>query len=476
MEQNLSIRRFWLVLLGLMAGGFILRWYLAFDLFLNQGFAWDLATFVDWMLEIDQWGYDAYTYLPGMNYPPVFADILQVLLWLGKVIGPWPLQDVTTWTLLKLPSVFADLGIAGALAFAGRRWYSSKVGLIAAGFYLFIPVTWYVSAVWGQVDSLSALPMLLAVIFVIDKRPELSAVFLVLAVLTKPQGALVVLILLPVLIGQILHKELRSRRLWSTIGSGLLTFVLIAVPWSLESYVNSSLKNVPVIGDLLGLIYQYFATAGLFPVLTANAYNPWALVGTPSLAQQIETGTVYWRMDNLLILGVPAGIWGSVLFLALAGFIFWTLIKKHNAQQVFTAFALLLVGFFILPTRVHERYLAQAFAVLALVWAVKIWQRLALITLAVANTVNMHAILAANLQVYNAQVQASASGGLAGGVVSALISPRSADPASIGIDWVRMPADWARIEWVVWAVVAIHTAAFIALLVDYLGQRKSRTQ
>ena len=72
----MSIRRFWLILTGLMSAGLILRWYLAFGVFLNQGFAWDLATFVDWMIEIDQWGYDAYTYLPAMNYPPVFADVL----------------------------------------------------------------------------------------------------------------------------------------------------------------------------------------------------------------------------------------------------------------------------------------------------------------------------------------------------------------------------------------------------------------
>ncbi len=471
----MSIRRFWLILTGLMSAGLILRWYLAFGVFLNQGFAWDLATLVDWMIEIDQWGYDAYTYLPAMNYPPVFADILQGLLWLGREIRPYGevLGSVNTWTLLKLPSIFADLGVAGALAFAGRKWFGSKIGLIAAGLYLFVPVTWYVSAIWGQVDSLAALPMLLAVIFVIDKKPELSSVFLVLAVLTKPQGALVVLILLPVLIGQIVHRELRARRFTSTIGTGLLTFTLIAVPWSMESYVNSGLRDVPILGDLLGLLYQYFATAGLFPVLTANAYNPWALIGSPSLAQQIETGTVYWRMDNLPILGIPAGIWGTVLFLLLAAGIFWMLIKRHNPEQVLTAFALLLFGFFMLPTRVHERYLAQAFAVLALVWALKLGRRLILVALAAANTVNLHAILAANLQVYNAQVQASASAGHGlFSPVAALVSPRAADPASLGIEWVRMPADWARLEWVVWLVVIVHTVAFAVLIADYVRANK----
>lgn len=47
----MSIRKFWLILAGLLSTGLILGWYLAFGVFLNQGFAWDLATFVDWMIE-----------------------------------------------------------------------------------------------------------------------------------------------------------------------------------------------------------------------------------------------------------------------------------------------------------------------------------------------------------------------------------------------------------------------------------------
>jgi Gpi18-like mannosyltransferase len=320
-------------------------------------------------------------------------------------------------------------------------------------------------------DSLAALPMLIAVVLLIDKKPEWAIVFFVLAVLTKPQGALILLILLPVFIGQLIQKELVWWRAITAPLAGLVTFILVAVPWSLESYIPNSISKVPVLGDILGLAWQYFSTAGLFPVLTANAYNIWATVGKIPMAHQFQDGRVYWLTDNYLVFGIPAGIIGTALFAIVAILIFWLLIKKHNATQVLTAFSLLLVAFFALPTRVHERYLVQAFAVLAIVWAVKLWQRAALVVLALANTVNLHAILAANLFVETVPIVSSPSAS-SGGIVpfdnSMRVLTAVESPEYYGISWVRMDANWAREEWLVWLVIFIHTAALVVLLVQYL--------
>lgn len=459
----MRLSHFWIWLLGLSALGFALRYWLAFTVFLNQGFAWDMATFGDWIGNIRAGGTEAYDINPGFNYPPVFADILLGLDALASFLG------IGVISLLKLPSIIADIAIACTLAFAGRKWFTSKIGVIAAALYLVSPVVWYDSAIWGQVDSLSALPMLLAVIFLLDKKPEFASMFFMLAVLLKPQGALVLLILLPVFIGQIKYRELRPRRIATTAGSALATFALVAVPWSLESYVPNELAKIPLLGDMVGLVYQYFMTAGLFPVLTANAFNIWALAGKVPLSAQIQDDRVIWITDNYQVLGLPAGLIGGALFLAVAAFIFWKLIKRHNAQQVFTGFALLLVAFFVLPTRVHERYLAQAFAVLALVWAVKLWQRAAFLVLSIANTVNLHAILAADLRVETAVINPSASAAGASGGFSEGISPVvvSANPADYGIDWVRLPTEWSRSEPVVLLVVFIHVVAFLVVFFEY---------
>lgn len=460
----MKLSHFWTWLLGLSALGFALRYWLAFSVFLNQGFAWDMATFGDWIGNIQAGGTRAYGINPGFNYPPVFADILVGLDALAKFLG------IGVISLLKLPSIIADVAIACALAFAGRRWFTSKIGVIAAALYLASPVVWYDSAIWGQVDSLSALPMLLAVIFLVDRKPELASMFFMLAVLLKPQGALVLLVLLPVFIGQIKYRELRPRRIATTAGSALATFAVVAMPWSLESYAPNDLAKIPFIGDLVGLIYQYFMTAGMFPVLTANAFNIWALVGKVPLSQQIQDDRVIWITDNYQVLGLPAGLIGGALFLAVAAYIFWMLIKRHNAEQVLTGFALLLVAFFVLPTRVHERYLAQAFAVLALVWAVKLWQRAAFMVLSLANAVNLHAILAADLRVETAVIEPSASasgatGGFAQSTAQLIVTAR---PEDYGLDWVRLPAEFSRAEPMVLLVVFVHVMAFAVVFIDYL--------
>lgn len=461
----MTTRQFRLILAGLLFAGLALRYWLAFVVFLNQGFAWDMATFASWMDTVRFEGLNAFAVDPGINYPPVFTDILALLNWIGDVTG------ISPYLLMKWPAVLADLGIATVVAWVGRKWFGEKQVLFAAAAYLFLPITWYDSAIWGQVDSLSMLPMLLSLVFLIDRKPEWSLVFFVLAVLTKPQGALILLILLPVLIGQFVNRELPVKRLWSSLGAAFVVFLFVAVPWSLESYLapySPSLASTPFIGDLLGLAIQYLSTAGMFPVLTANAFNIWAGVGAIPLAQQIQDGKVLWLTDEYLVFGLPAQAIGGALFLTVVAIIFWLLIKRHSPNQVLLSSATLLVAFFALPTRVHERYLAQAFAILVLVWAASNSRRLVLGLLALANTINLHAILAADLGVETISATSEPSAASANFVAGQLIGITGNPPEYYAIEWVRMDASFARTEWVVWAIIIMHTAAFLIIFMDYL--------
>ena len=464
----MKTKTFYLILAGAVLAGFALRYWLAFVVFLNQGFAWDMATFASWMDTVRFEGFNAFAVDPGINYPPVFTDILALLNWLGDSTGTSP------YLLMKWPAVLADLGIAVVIALYGRKWFGEKQALIASCAYLLLPISWYDSAIWGQVDSVSMLPMLLAIVFVIDKKPEWSIAFFVLAVLTKPQGALILLILLPVLIGLFVQRELALKRIATSLAVGLGVFVVVAVPWSLESYVapySPIVASIPVVGDVLGLAVQYLSTAGMFPVLTANAFNIWAGVGNIPLAQQIQDGHVFWLTDEYPILGVPAQAIGGALFLAAAGTIIWMLIKRHSPNQVLLGSAALLVAFFALPTRVHERYLAQAFAILAIVWVTSNRRRIALGVLAVANTLNLHAILAADLGVETVSATSAPSAGAVGSgrfVANQLVAVTGQPPEFYAIDWVRLDATFTRTEWVVWAIILIHSLAFLLIFSDFL--------
>lgn len=41
-------------------------------------------------------------------------------------------------------------------------------------------------------------------------------------------------------------------------------------------------------------------------------------------------------------------------------------------------------------------------------------------------------------------------------------------PEGFGLSWVRLPADFAREEWVIWIIVAIHVAALVIVARDFL--------
>lgn len=462
---TLSARRFWIWLAGILSAGFALRYVLAFVpiQFLaakgvnNYGFSWDMSTFADWMFTIKSAGFQAYVADPSINYPPVFADILSALNTLGDWFGggdPTQAQRVSI-SLLKLPAIVADLGVAFTVACAGRKWFSGRVGLWAAGLYLLIPAIWYDSAVWGQVDSISALFMLLAVVFIADRKPEWSALFVVMAILTKPQGILVGLVIAPIFIGMLVHRNLNLWRIASTFGAAALSFVALAVPWNLRSYNTDGLANMPVIGDAVGLWIQFKSTAGLFPVLTANAYNVWALAGEGPLAPQFQQNMAAWQLDNIEILGIPANVLGNVLFLIVVAFVFWLLVRRPTVQNALLGFAVVLVAFYDLPTRVHERYLIQAFAILCLVWATRWRDRVALVALSTANVLNLHAILSNGLNVMFPPMPPSDD---------LVFQHHGQSPESYGIFGTPFEAGFTRDTWLVYLIIAVQLLALFYLI------------
>lgn len=453
-------KRFWLTLSGLLLFGLLLRVWLGFFVFHNQGFAWDLAAFGNWMDNIAENGLSPYGPDPGFNYPPMFADLLVVIQWLASLFHTNPIN------LIKLLGIVPDIALAAVVALAGRKWFTAKSGLIGAALYLFIPITWYDSAVWGQVDSLSMLPMLLAVWFTIDRKPEWALVLFTIAVLTKPQGALIIFILAPVLIGQLISKEIKWSRLATSVGAAFLTFLAVCLPWDMESYAPRSVAGIPILGDIFGVVGQYVYNANYFHVLTANAFNLWVLGGRIPLAHIIPDDDAIWIGDKYQLFGIPAQFIGMGLFLMVASTLAIVLFKKREPIQVLTGFALLLVAFFVLPTRVHERYLVQAFAILAIVWATKLWHRVALIVLSIANTLNLHAILAKDLDVQNMSVS-SRDPGFAVGVTDP-VPFQGKGPEGFGISWVRLPTDFAREEWVIWVIVAVHLMGFVLVARDFI--------
>jgi dolichyl-phosphate-mannose-protein mannosyltransferase len=224
-----------------------------------------------------------------------------------------------------------DIGI-GVLLFWSLRWRTGNdIALLIAALYLLNPAVILAGPVWGQVDSAGTLPFLGAMVALAARRHGIAGALAVVATLVKPQFGLAVL---PVLVLAALRAR-RFRRLqpltaavagMALTGLAVLASVALA-PWH---YIG-----------LLG------GTAVRQPETSLHAFNPWGLLvgfGIPD-GPYVLTGTA------LLAAGVLGSLWG--------------LRRRPDLAMVLAVGALLSLAFYFLPTRVHERYLFPAIAILA---------------------------------------------------------------------------------------------------------------
>ena len=377
-------------LVVLLALGLALRLIIAYVLLPGSGFKVDLGSFAGWAMELAKNG-------PwGLYDRPIFVDYtpgyLYVLWALGLVSQAFaiPIGD-----LLKLPAIFADLALALAIFSLAAELGASRRGAIAAaGVFLLVPVTWFDSAVWAQVDSVGTLFLVLAVRELWRGRSERAAVLTTIAAIIKPQFGILIPLAAVVIIRRhwVERPEDGSRlgggpvRILTTTLVGLVTATLICLPFGIT---------------IVGLLQQIVQTAGGYPYLTVNAYNPWALV-TMDGAGLASSGT--WIRDApnpenaadpfFTVLGIPAVLVGTTFIGAAIVALMVVLWRRHDDRRaLLVALAVMAIAFFVLPTRVHERYLYPFFALGAILLALQPRWAAVYAVLAVANFANLYAIL-----------------------------------------------------------------------------------
>jgi hypothetical protein len=468
------------VLLGL---GLALRLVLALVIFPGKGFSGDLDTFADWATTLARVGPGAFYASSSMaNYPPGYMYVLWLVGALGGLFGASSGQ--ATLTLIKVPAILADIALAGVLYAGARHWFGSRAGLLVAALYLFIPVTWYDSALWGQIDAVGTLVMIAAIVLLVEGWSEPAAALAAFSVLIKPQDAICLVIVIPVLVrrhllragsgprpnlgprlaaldrrlGGLLHDQ-GPIRLATSLAAAAVAGVVPVIPFDITRHAPASLAHVPVIGNVAGLIGLYVSDSADFKFLTANAYNPWALVGDQSLASIMGGSGGSWTSDSLVVLGgLHAVTLGAVLLAGAGLLVAGGLLLRADRLAIVLGFTLVAAAFYVLPTRVHERYLFPAFASGALLagWAAR-WAW-GYVGVALLNTINVHAVLAGGLSVGEGD---GGSGGPASGF-GAATGPGAAGSISLPF------SDLARSEPVVIAVALGQTLVFAVLLVAWL--------
>jgi len=493
----ISRHRSLFVLLGL---GLAFRLILALAIFPGQGLSSDLGFFESWATTLAKVGPGAfYATASSANYPPGYMYVLWLVGVVGSAFGGS--SEHATLLLLKIPAVLADIALAAILYAAARRWFGGRAGLLAAAIYLFIPVTWYDSALWGQVDAVGTLVMVAALVLLVEGWSEPAAALAAFSLLIKPQDAIVLVVLIPVLVRRHLLRpgsgpvpilgprltRLNQRlggllteqgpiRLATAAAAGALAGIVPLLPFDIGRYAPASLADVPVISQVAGLIGLFVSDGGQFSYLTANAFNPWALVGDHSLASIAGSGGT-WTADSLIVIGgIQAVTLGALLLAAAALLVAVGLLLRADRLAIVLGFTVVAVAFYLLPTRVHERYLFPAFGSGALLAAAAARWAWGYLGLGLLNTVNLHAVLAGGLKVGSGGFGTGGTGGFGGGGGGTLGTGGGTGPGGGfgaggfgGAGSISLPfADLARSEPVIIAVALGQTLIFAGLLLTWL--------
>lgn len=374
----------------LLALGLALRLIIAYVLLPGSGFKVDLGSFAGWAMELARngpWGlYDRPVFV---DYTPGYLYVLWGLGLLSQLSG------IAIESLLKLPAIAADLALALAIfALAAELGASRRGALAASAVFLLVPITWFDSAVWAQVDSVGTLFLVLAVRELWRGRSERAAILTTIAAIIKPQFG----ILIPLAAVVIIRRHWVERpddgsrlgggpvRIATTTLAGLVTATLVCLPFGIT---------------IMGLLRQIVETAGGYPYVTVNAYNPWALVSLDG-SGLAAAGTWIRDAPNLeaaadpyfTVLGIPAVLVGTAFIAAAIAALMVVLWRRHDDRRaLLVTLAVIAIAFFVLPTRVHERYLYPFFALGAILLALQPRWAVLYAVLAAANFANLYAIL-----------------------------------------------------------------------------------
>ncbi|TAM76938.1 phospholipid carrier-dependent glycosyltransferase [bacterium] len=313
-----------------------------------EGYANDIASFESWALTLYDHGIRAFYHSTSfVDYPPGYLWVLAATGWLYHALhvsdasaGYYVLRD-----LIKLPGILADLGCAAVIYAAALRFVGRLPALAAAALFAFNPAAIYVSAYWGQVDAVSALFTLGALLAALRRRSLWAWALLAAAVLIKPQA----FVLAPLLLAyDAVHDG--APRLTPRLVLGPL--VAVVVGYAIAAPFAPAPLNP--LSTLSWLFDRYVHGTSVYPYSSINAFNIYAVARN------------FWQPDSQWIAFLPQSVWGVLLVLAASTMVLWRFVQRRDERGFLEAALLISLALFLFATRMHERYVYNAFAIAVL--------------------------------------------------------------------------------------------------------------
>lgn len=331
------------VFLILLAVAFLLRCVFAGS---SEGFASDTACFASWANLAFEGGIKNF-YASGVfaDYPPGFVYVLYII---GAIFSLFkiPYLSAPCLLLLKLPAIFCDMATVLLFYKIASKKLPQQQTVMLAGLYLFNPAIILNSSVWGQVDSVFTLTVLLMCWFLTENKMTQAYVVFGIGVLLKPQTLVFAPVLLYGIVDRVILYDFSWRNFFHNLFSGLTVIccmVLACMPFGLDL-----------------VFMQYASTLGSYPYVAVNAFNLWGLFGLNWISQ--ETRLLFFSYQT----------WGTIIILLIVLFSAFLFFRAQNKEsRYFTTASFLIISMFLFSVRMHERYLYPALALILFAYAVR---------------------------------------------------------------------------------------------------------
>ena len=359
---------------SLALGGLLVAAFLIRLLFIGaEGFKSDVSTFEAWALALAEHPLrDFFAKSSFADYPPGYFFVLWFVGHAYRLLIHSDPDYSILKAFVKLPSILTDLVCSYLIFKIVRRYASLAWAFAAMAFFAFNPASIFISAYWGQVDSVAMAFTLLAVLLVVEAagttgRPAanaLAAAWLAIAasILIKPPAV----VLVPLMLAFIFATQdaaVRRTRALATLAGIAAGFVLA---YFAALAFHPGLNPLDQYAWLYG---RYKYASNVYPYSSVNAFNLYAMLHH------------FWEADSQTLpnwtfgsftLALPQYTWGILLLGALAALVLTGFLQRRDGDvgPAFIEGAMILsLGYFVFSTRMHERYIFNAFVLaIPLIW------------------------------------------------------------------------------------------------------------
>lgn len=310
----------------------------------SEGFPTDTACFYSWSVDVFENGfYHFYTSGTFADYPPA---AVYILYWVGALLHVFHsgYLSFSANLIIKMPSILCDLGTAFLIWKIGQK---KKVApyplLILILLYLCNPSVFLNSSLWGQVDSIFTLTVLLMCWFLTQGAMIPAYMIFGLGVLIKPQTCVFAPVLIFGILDQVILHNFSWKNFFKNLFSGLAVIaamMLLCTPFGLDNAIN-----------------QYMSTLSSYPYIAVNAFNLWGFFGLNWCGQ--ETAFLFTDFQTLGNVIIP-------VIVILSGLLFFK--NKDRESRYFSVAAFLITTLFIFSIRMHERYIYPVMALLLITY------------------------------------------------------------------------------------------------------------